>query len=252
MAKKLMSLSVSPITWKLLFKSATLSLVLFFTSESGFNLLWTAVFLVLAVYFYLTSCLEKKIISYSFLIVLFLGIISSRLLITHGSFFLIPNSLFIVVILTLVFFLLFALANFLFKNRTFIYNILNFFLVFWLNLLIFYKINEWRMFGILVLFAGVFLLAKEALLLNDATWRKRTTVVSLVLSFLLFEIVFFISFLPLGFVNSAVVVAVFYLVFRDLLIANFSGSLNKKYFFEELVIFLAIFLAVLAISKWQV
>src|SRR3989344_8194742 len=236
MVKKLTFLSINSIWWKLPFKSAALSLILFLIFRSGFSFFWTAVFFALAIYFYLTSCLDRKIIRYSFWLILILGVITLRLLTTHYSLLTIYPLLF-TTHYSLLTFIILALANFLFKNQRFVYNILNFLLIFWLNLLIFFKIGVLSLWSLIIPIA-VFILAKEAFLANKIGWSRRTTVASAVLGFLCFEIAFFLGFLPLGFVSSALLLSFFYLILRDILIAHFVGNFHLKFFFEELIIFI--------------
>ncbi len=252
MVKKLTFLSINPTWWKLAFKSAVLSFILFFSFRSGFSFFWMAIFFTLAIYFYFTSCLDRKIIRSSFWLVLFLGILTSyQLLIANYPSSITNYHLLFTIYYLLITVVLFALANFLFKNQQFVYNILNFLLVFWLNALIFFKIGSLSVWS-LILPIAVFFLAKEAFLANKVAWSKRTTVASAVLGFLIFEMAFFLGFLPIGFLNSALIITFFYLILRDVLIAHFSGFFHLKLLFEELSIFIAVFLAVLAATKWAI
>lgn len=94
------------------------------------------------------------------------------------------------------------------------------------------------------------LLIYELCLQHQFPWRKRALLVSSGVGFFVFESIFLVRMLPLGIVAGAGVLSLIVLGLRDLVIAHFSGALNRRYVLEQIIIFVGLSILLFMTGKW--
>ena len=155
--------------------------------------------------------------------------------------------------LSILFYLILGLKNLIFIERRYWRLILSFSL-FYLVFLNFFLIDQSSWFGLkwLGFLLLVWLLIRDCHTLVIARSRatKQSLVSSAVLTLLAGEVMWIISWLPIGFLNSANLAVLFMLLLFDLTVNHFWGTLRKKLILRDFLLFLGLLIVILGTSKW--
>ena len=154
---------------------------------------------------------------------------------------------------------LFGLMNLGFKNRLGVYGVLNTALLL-LSFIFFFGTHQ-ELFSsvsrfpeIVPLFLGVTvaLLIREAFVFSGITWGPRALAVGAAFGFIAVEVSLLMLFLPLGFVNAAVFMALLVFLARDGAIAGFQGAFSVRFILRELTIFIVLAVVIFSVSPWSI
>lgn len=208
------------------------------------------VFVLAAVFIYFLPVLNWRRLFASFFILLILSlafILYSAPLISHFS-------LLIAVIFGFVFFLILGIKNLIFVERSAFYYLLNN-LLFFLAFLFFFSQwslvdGPWFIVRYLSMFAVVFFLKKEFLAFLVLESPGRRLLISAGFAFIVLQLVWAISYLPIGFLNSAALALPLVFVLGDFTIHHFGGSLNRRVVLRNATILIAIIIVISAVSRW--
>ncbi|MCP6720047.1 MAG: hypothetical protein KJI72_01805 [Patescibacteria group bacterium] len=251
MAKKLAFLLTDRTAWRLPFKTALATLTLLFVLWFDFSLVALAVFFTVFVSIYFSQITERRLLKVSFWFLPIFSLIGIKLLLSSFS-----PPLFIIIALALfafLFFILLGLMSFFFKDKFLVYGIFNTSLLLLLFLLVFHlgRPDNFWFLGI-VLFFMMVLIFEEVFKFFGIYKGKRTLAALGIVGILAVEIAWLTSFLPLGFINAAVFLTLFFLLVRDSLAVHFRGFLNLSFIFRELAFFVFITLIIFAASQWSI
>lgn len=251
MAKKLAFLLTDRTAWKLLFKAVLATAALLLVLRFGFNLVVLVVFFAVFIGIYFSQITERRLLRISFWLLPVFGLTAIKILLSSFSppFFIVITLAFF----AFLFFILLGLTNFFFKDRFLVYGIFNTSLLLLLFLLVFYlgRPDNFWFLGIALFFMMV-LIFEEIFRFFGIHKGKRTLAVSGVIGILAVEVAWFASFLPLGFINAAVFLTLFFLLVRDSLMVHFKGFLNLSFIFRELAFFIFLTLVIFAASQWSI
>ena len=70
-------------------------------------------------------------------------------------------------------------------------------------------------------------------------------------SFLVLQIVWALSFLPINFLNAGALILLIVLIFQDFVLGHISGSIDKRLILRNITIFIALALAIFGASSWS-
>ena len=110
-----------------------------------------------------------------------------------------------------------------------------------------FNISLWILMTSLMLVSTV-VSFQHFLLINES--KKIVLNYSLVLGFVMAEIVWILNFWPFGYLTTGVITLIFYYVFWDLATCNFLGELSKKRVIANMVFFGVLIAIVLSSTRW--
>lgn len=236
----------------LILKAALFSVFLVLGSA---NWSWLAIFIIAALYFYFRESWNRSRFFSSFVILLSSSVLSVWRLAGQSS----PLLFAAAVIFGILFFILLGVKNFIFVHRLLPYYFLSSFLLLAVFLL-FFSVDKSNLLTAEYLLVGLsaFLLYREFLLFNSESSPSllqtplitRKNLIAFALAFLTFQLVWVVSLLPLGFLNSASLLLLFALLFEDLLLHNWNGTLTRQIILRNMTFLLLIGLVIFAFSKW--
>ena len=246
MLKKLSSVIKNP-ALRSAFKAAVAALLLW-SANSHWSL--AILFIATVFYFYFRSGGFNYFSS-------FLVLLLSVLFISYWSpplFWLITSAVF-----GILFFLLLSVKNLVFVNRRIIYHFLNNFL-FATVFLDFFLADKSQLFFVkyLLVFGAIFLLFKEATFFEKqyinvgglaAAFNDK--LMAAIFAFVVFQFIWAIVLLPLGFLNASALALVVALTIKDLMMARLSGNLDRQLVLRNITIFIIFSLIIFAASLWQ-
>ncbi|MEK7482118.1 MAG: hypothetical protein AAB607_02115, partial [Patescibacteria group bacterium] len=150
-----------------------------------------------------------------------------------------------------LFFILLAIKNLFFINRENYYHFLNNFL-FFAVFLIFFQIDKTRFFWLwyLVLFFAVFALFKEPLVQRNY-FPSKIDLLAACLAMVIIQYAWALSLLPIGFLNSLVLMTTGALILKDLLANYLNGLLSRRIVLKNITLFAIFSLIVFIASTWQ-
>ncbi|MDP3052800.1 MAG: hypothetical protein Q8N22_02510 [bacterium] len=254
MVKKLNSLFASKLWKSVLLKSSLIGFGLFgiYFFNFSFSAFLFFSFLMAGIYF--SQLPERGQFRISFLVLTLTALLAFYFF--ADSFYL---AFFGCLIFSFLFYLLLGLTDFIFENRRAVYLFFNtclFLAVFSL----FFGADKSKHFLLInaLLFSAIFLLFKECFgFLRSASHRLPFIVhnprfISLVFSFLGLELFWAINLLPIGFINSAILLTLFVFLMRDFVLIYFSGRLNRRFFANHFLIFIILVIFIFANSKWSI
>jgi len=249
MARKLTFLLTDKTAWKLLVRTALGILALYFLRQFDFSpaVFVAALFIFLVIYFTLSP--ERKILRRSILLLVFLGMVGSKIL-AGASFW--PRFGF-GCLWTLGFFALLGLTEFFFVNREQIYGLLNTLILFF-SFAVFFYLNRGGNFWALGLILVLLLVSlfSEALRFFEAGAPRRTFFLSAAAGFVVLELAWILGFLPLGFLNAALFLTLISFLLRDTVVFSLRGKLNLPLILRELAILFVLGLTIFAASSWSI
>ncbi len=223
-------------------KSLTFSFLLFLASNNWFMVI---ILVLAAFYFYFRPSLNggKFILSFlvllavSFLVVRYLDNISMVASLFFGS----------------IFFLLLGVKNLIFVHRQHIYYFFNGFL-FLTIFILFFLSGSFGLFFVkyFLAFLAIAFLSKEFLYFSfpDSLSSSKKNLVAYGVAFLITQILWGISLLPLSFLNAASLALLVALILQDFFVHHFSGTMNRQIILRNITLFLILGLVVLGASKW--
>ncbi len=254
MVKKLNSLFASKPWRSALLKVLIFGLGLFGFYFLNFSLPVFLVFSLLLVGIYFSQLPERGQFKTSFLILVLTAI---------SALFFFASNFYLVILICLafgfLFYLLLGVTDLIFKNRQAVYLFFNtclFLAVF----LLFFGADKSKHFLLInaLLFLVIFLLFKECFDFlrsvnhNSLFIIHNSLFIALVFSFLGLELFWAINLLPIGFINSAILLALFVFLTRDFTLIYFSGRLNRRFFVNHLLIFVILVIFIFTNSKWSI
>ncbi len=250
MVKLLKSFSISPTALRLLFKAGLLTAVLGGAYFLGFSFWPLFVFFLVLLAVYLKEPLERRLVGTSFFILAFFSVLGLAMFRSFGfnSSFLLLAAFFLFFGL---FFIILGLIHFVFENRFAVYGIFNTILL----LLVFLVVQRLELNDFLkyfLIFSAIMLIFRETFLYFGILLGSRVWFVSAVAGFLAVELYLLVVFLPLGFINAAAFLALFFLLIRDSLAVHFQGFLNLAFIFRQLTFFVFLTTIIFAAAKWAI
>ena len=248
MLKKLSSVIKNP-ALRSAFKAAIAALLLW-SANSHWSL--AVLFVATVFYFYFRSGGLRPSYFFSFSVLLL-----SVLFVNHWSSPL--SSLIVSAVFGVLFFLLLSIKNLVFVNRRAIYHFLNNFL-FAAGFLNFFLADKSQLFFVkyLLVFGAIFLLFKEATFFEKqyinvgglaAAFNDK--LMAAIFAFVVFQFIWAIVLLPLGFLNASALALVVALTIKDLMMARLSGNLDRQLVLRNITIFIIFSLIIFAASSWQ-
>ncbi|MBI3638680.1 hypothetical protein HY227_02990 [Candidatus Wolfebacteria bacterium] len=213
------------------------------------------VFAGAACYFYFRKSFNAKKFSASFLALVLGSFLSVKILPLGESGWLFSAAVF----WSAMFFILLGIKNMVFIRRQPIYFFLNSFLFAGAFILFFIeKKSDFFALNYLLLGVAAYALFKEFLVFNFEISGDparpmvfaRKKLISLIFAFLTLQLVWAISILPIGFLNSASLALLMVLIFQDFSLHNWSGILERKIILRNATIFLIMSLIIFAFSRW--
>jgi len=259
MVKRLKFLLTNQTEWKLLFKAFLLTLTIFLVGLFGFS--WWAIFIFFLVLIgiYFTQLLERHLLRVSFwllpLLILF-SLHSLSILPSCSTSILCPLSLITYFLYFSLTFIVLGIGSFFFTHRHTIYSLLNTILILLTSLLLFsskFQVTSFKFnFLYLVFFLIIIFIFKEVLHFFEVSWSKRIFIVSLAVSLVGLELAWLITFLPLGFINAAAFLTLFFILIRESIVSHFRGTLNLPFIMRQLTFFVLLTLIIFAVSQWTI
>jgi len=235
---------------KSIFREPLLALVLKSAIFGGFLiLLKLGEFGILPILFFLWAALLLSSGSHHVSFLILLVISTATIWILDSWLFL----LLAVVLFAALFYLTVGIKELLFVHRwkwSFVRNLILFFGIF----LLFFLADKSSFFLIkyLSVFLACFLLLREWFLALEPRCVKRPFLVALLLAFIIFELLWAVTLLPLGAVNAAaLMVLITYLLF-DFISHHFQGTISRQLVLRRITIFTLLVLLIFGTSKWEI
>jgi len=233
---------------QLVLKSLIFAGLLFWVKTSQFSILPIFWFVLMSFVLYFRNHAQNNLENiYSFLALLLTALFGIGLL-SHAQFIL-PAILFF----TVLFYLILGIKEFSFVRRydwNSVKNILLIYSVF----LVYFMSNKYTFFYLkyLAVFAVTFFLIKEWLFWLEPNFPKRYNLISFVLSFIILQLVWAVSILPLGFLNAASLMALFVYIMFDSCTDYFRGTLTQKQIIKNIIILVLSFFVIYFSTNWKI
>jgi hypothetical protein len=247
MVEKLKSVS-KIIQSQLLLKALVFAGLLFWVKISDFSVLPVLLFFIINAFLYFKSRSQNNSETIrSFVILLFVSLFAVSML-SHFQF-LIPT----VIFFSFIFYVIIGIKDFSFVHRpkwNYAKNILLSYSVF----LAYFLSNryEWFFGKYLLVLISIFLLVGEWLSWLEKGFPKRRVIISLVFSFIILQLLWVVSLLPLGFINSATLMTVFVYIMMDFSKHHFRGTINKSLVLKHLIVLLFSFFTIYIFTNWKI
>ncbi len=233
--------------------------VYFFSARGGsafggnFSFSALFIFFILLIGLYFSQLPERGYFKISFLILILTAL--STLNFVQGNFYL---AIFSCAVFAFLFYLFLGVMDLIFKNRQAVYLFFNTYLFLGVFSL-FFGADKSKYFLLInaLLFLAIFLLFKECFGFLRLVSRHFSFIIhnsrfiSLVFAFLGLELFWAINLLPIGFINSAILLTLFIFLMRDFVLIYFSGRLNRRFFVNHLLIFIILVIFIFTNSKWN-
>jgi hypothetical protein len=222
----------------LAFKAGIFAVFLALVKLSGFSLWVLPVFLIFALFFYFKPLFQTMVFIMPFgifliIILLFMNQIPAAYIWPAAA---VGGALFYILI---------GVKNFIFIDRQRVYYIFNLVLFYLAFLMLFWFPKEPFFIIKLIL---IFILSA---FLFGQILKYRRPVVNSVLAFLLTQLVLAISFLPIGFFQSANLALLLTWAMSDLALAYFKKELSGSAVLRKAALFAILAVLILAASKWN-
>ena len=233
---------------RLILKSLIFAALLFWVKTSQFGVLPILIFIAVGLVLYFRNHPQNNLENiYSFLALLSVSILSINLL--GRAQFILPAIIFF----SFLFYLILGIKDFYFIRRYEWNSVKNIFLIFSI-FLVYFMSNKYVFFYLdyLAVFIAMFFLIKEWIFWLEPNFPKRYNFVAFVFSFLILQILWAVSILPLGFLNSASLMAIFIYIMFDSCTDYFKGILTKKQIIKDLIILTFSFIAIFFFTNWKI
>jgi len=151
-----------------------------------------------------------------------------------------------------IFYLILGMKNLVFIHRD-RWNYVLHILLFYSTFVLFFLTDKssWFFLKSLGVFAIAILLFREFLKTAVENFPKRRGLIGWALALIVWEALWAINLLPIGFLNSANLAAALVFILSDLTINHFRGTLNQRIVYSELALFAVLVLLILATSRWS-
>lgn len=246
MLKKLNSAFRNP-ALRLIFEAMVFAgLLVWQLSVKPIGFLPILLFLSVGSYFYWRPVLGVRQFFGSFLTLLIISILALRFL--NFTILGIVSGLG----LGFLFYWLLGIKNLVFARRSAVYYLLNSFL-FFLVFFFFFLIDKSQFFWFKYLAAGlgILFLSKEFLLFFTPDFPKRKTLAAAGFSFLVLEILWAVSLLPIGFLNSSALMLFAVLILMDFIVHHFNGALTRVVILRNITSWIILNVVIFAASNWS-
>lgn len=227
-------------------KSVVLGILLFIALATG-NWLFIAIFALAGCYFYFVPGVNSRQFLASYLVILIFPAFLREFL--DSGWFLAVSLAYMA-----IFFVLLGLKNLIFINRRPIYCFLNGVLVFAVFSLFFWSDRTGILFFVkyLLAFSAFLFLFKEFLNVSSENQNaQKNNLFAWAISFLVLQIVWALSFLPINFLNAGALILLIVLIFQDFISGYLSGSIDRRLILRNITIFIALALAIFGASSWS-
>ncbi|MEK7555421.1 MAG: hypothetical protein AAB516_01215, partial [Patescibacteria group bacterium] len=156
-----------------------------------------------------------------------------------------------ILLLAVLFYLLLGIKNLIFVNRSSLYYLLSN-ILFFLMFFFFFLIDKSQFFLIKYLSVGLgtFFLSKEFLFFFIPDFSKRRALITAGFSFLIFELIWVISLLPIGFLNSSALTLFAALILMDFIVNHFNGALTRRVILRNATSWIILSIIIFAASNW--
>ena len=250
METKLKYLSKNPI-FQLAFRAAVFGLLLFWFYQIETPI--AVFFLLLMTGILYFRSLHNALAFLPSLVILLVIALGTTVIITTTSF-----SFLLATFLAFLFFVILGLKDLVLIKRRSWYLFLNFslFYLVFLNFFLIDKsslfVGKWLLFLVLI-----FGLSRELLMVliapaeESKTKRTRLLVTSVVMTMIVGQLIWLVSWLPISFLSSANFMILVIFLFSDLSLHHFWGKLRKRIIFKDLLLFLILSLVILLSSSWR-
>jgi hypothetical protein len=233
---------------RLILKSFIFAGLLFWIRASGFSALSVLIFVLMGFVLYFRNHAQNNLENiYSFIALLLVSVLSVGLL-SHFQFILLA-----VIFFSSIFYLVLGIKEFSFVRRYEWNSVKNILLIFSI-FLVYFMSGAYSFFYLkyLALFVATFLLLKEWLFWLEPNFPKRYNLIAFVISFLILQIVWAVSVLPLGFLNSASLMAVIVYIMFDSCTDYFKGALTGRQIAKNFIILALSFAAVFFFTEFSI
>lgn len=233
---------------RLILKSFIFAGLLFWIRASGSGALPVLVFVLMGFILYFRNHTQNNLENiYSFTALLLVSMLGIGLL-SHFQFVLLA-----VIFFSAIFYLILGIKEFSFVRRYEWNSVKNILLIFSI-FLVYFMSGAYSFFYLkyLALFIVTFLLLKEWLFWLEPNFPKRYNLIAFVISFLVLQIVWAVSILPLGFLNSASLMAAIVYIMFDSCTDYFKGALTGKQIAKNFIILVLSFAAIFFLTNWKI
>jgi len=233
---------------QLILKSFIFGGLLLWVKTSEFGVLPVLIFIAAGLALYFRNHAQNNLENIYSLIALLLVAMFSVGLLDHVQFILLA-----VIFFSILFYLILGIKEFSFVRRYEWNSVKNIFLIFSI-FLVYFMSNKYTFFYLkyLAVFAIIFLLAKEWFFWLEPNFPKRYNFIAFVLSFVVLQILWAVSILPLGFLNSASLMTALVYIMLDSCADYFKGVLTKKQIIKNLIILALSLIVVFFFTNWEI
>jgi len=233
---------------RLILKALVFAGLLLWVKFSGFGILPVLAFWVLNLAMYYREPEHGKTeLFYSFAILLIVSIFGVSLL-SHFEFLLAAVAVF-----SFIFYLSLGIKGLVFVRRAEWNRIKDFLLLY--SIFIGYFLSDkydWFYAKYLFVFIAAFFIASEFISWMDIGFPKRQRLAALVFAFLILQLLWAVSILPIGFINSATLMLAFSYLILNFSVSHFAGSINKNLIVKNSIILFFALVAILFLADWKV
>ncbi|MDO8443019.1 MAG: hypothetical protein Q7S81_02055 [bacterium] len=233
---------------RLILKSLIFAGLLLWVKTSGFGALPVFVFILMGFILYFRNHSQNNLENiHSFSALLLVSMFSISLL-SHFQF-IFPAIIFF----SVLFYLMLGIKEFYFVRRYEWNSVKNTLLIFSI-FLVYFMSNKYTFFYLkyLAVFVVIFFLIKEWLFWLEPNFPKRYNFIAFVFSFLVLQLSWAVSILPLGFLNSASLMTVFVYIMFDSCTDYLKGVLTKKQIIKNFIILALSFIAIFIFTKFSI
>lgn len=247
MVQKLKSV-LKTVQLRLILKSFIFAGLLLWVRTSDFMTLPIFVFLLACFIFYFRNHTQNNLENFSSFLILLASSLYGISQLSHPEFLLLS-----VIFFSFLFYISLGIKEFAFTHRFEWNYIKNLFLVYSV-FLSYFLADKYFLFPVkfLSIFLVLFLLVREWLFWLYATFPKRYNLAALIFAFVMLQIVWVISLLPLGFINSATLAMVIFYLGIDFLVNHFRGLVTKKLIIKNLIVLVLSVFVIFFFTKWKI
>lgn len=224
MAVKFGSAARSPVLG-LLLRAALAALGAYLFRESGSFVTLLAFFLIFWLIYFYSSFNNRKFLA-------------SALVLFALPVLLPPGGKFIIILWGVALFLLLGVKNLILLKRQGSYEALHLLIIFGIGLL--YLLNFLPLVPQIFLFIIFFFLFREFYFTLAPFYPQRLTLTAALLSFVLVEIAWSLTFLPVNFLTAAAFLGLIAFLFHDLTLHHFQGTLSRQLVLRNATLFIVL------------
>ncbi len=144
----------------------------------------------------------------------------------------------LLILWAIAFFLLLGVKNLILLQRQRSYETVHLLLVFGLGVL--YLLDFLPLIPQILLFLALFLLVREFYSVLAPPYPQRLILAAVTESFLLVEIAWILSFLPINFLAGATLLTLIAFIFHDLILHHFQGTLSRQIILRNVTLFVVL------------